>query len=103
MFQVLELTNKVVLCINLIDEAEKKSIKIDKDKMEELLGIPVVLTSARNKIGMDDLQQALEKVVLQKNIETKNYVTYSEEIENLVDSFKDELEELFPQINSRWL
>ena len=103
LFQVLELTNKVVLCINLIDEAEKKSIKIDKDKMEELLGIPVVLTSARNKIGMEDLQQALEKVVLQKNIETKNYVTYSEEIENLVDSFKDELEELFPQINSRWL
>ena len=103
LFQVLELTNKVVLCINLIDEAEKKSIKIDKDKMEKLLGIPVVLTSARNKIGMEDLQQALEKVVLQKNIETKNYVTYSEEIENLVDSFKDELEELFPQINSRWL
>lgn len=87
----------------LNDEAEKKSIKIDKDKMEKLLGIPVVLTSARNKIGMEDLQQALEKVVLQKNIETKNYVTYSEEIENLVDSFKDELEELFPQINSRWL
>ena len=103
LFQVLELTNKVVLCINLIDEAEKKSIKIDKDKMEELLGIPVVLTSTRNKIGMDDLQRALEKVVLQKNIETKNYVAYSEEIENLVDSFKDELEELFPQINSRWL
>ena len=35
LFQVLELTSKVVLCVNLIDEAEKKSIKINKEKMED--------------------------------------------------------------------
>lgn len=111
LFQVLELTNKVILCINLIDEAEKKSIKIDKYKMEDFLGIPVILTSARHKIGMENLKQALEKVTSQnnKNKEKKNnnknkiYVTYSKKIETLVDSFKGDLEELFPQINSRWL
>lgn len=103
LFQVLELTNKVILCINLIDEAQKKLIKIDKKKLEKLLGIPVVLTSARNKIGMDDLQQALEKMVLEGNQKNKKYVTYNDEIENLVDSFKSELEELFPQISPRWL
>lgn len=103
LFQVLELTSKVVLCVNLIDEAEKKSIKINKDKMEQLLGIPVVLTSARNKIGMDELQNALEKVVLQEKVDNKNYVVYNDEIESLVESFKDDLENTFPQINSRWL
>ncbi|MDU1203012.1 MAG: ferrous iron transport protein B [Clostridiales bacterium] len=103
LFQVLELTSKVVLCVNLIDEAEKKSIKINKEKMEQLLGIPVVLTSARNKIGMDELQNALEKVVLQEKVDNKNYVVYNDEIESLVESFKDDLENTFPQINSRWL
>ncbi len=103
LFQVLELTSKVVLCVNLIDEAEKKSIKINKDKMEELLGIPVILTSARNKIGMDDLQHALEKVVLQEKVDNKSYVIYNDEIETLVDSFKEDLKNTFPQINSRWL
>lgn len=103
LFQVLELTSKVVLCVNLIDEAEKKSIKINKDKTEELLGIPVILTSARNKIGMDDLQHALEKVVLQEKVDNKSYVIYNDEIETLVDSFKEDLKNTFPQINSRWL
>ena len=103
LFQVLELTSKVVLCVNLIDEAEKKSIKINKEKMEQLLGIPVVLTSARNKIGMDELQNALEKVVLQEKVDNKNYVVYNDEIESLVESFKDDFENTFPQINSRWL
>ena len=103
LFQVLELTSKVVLCVNLIDEAEKKSIKINKEKMEQLLGIPVVLTSARNKIGMDELQNALEKVVLQEKVDNKNYVVYNDEIESLVESFKDDLENTFPQIKSRWL
>ena len=103
LFQVLELTSKVVLCVNLIDEAEKKSIKINKEKMEQLLGIPIVLTSARNKIGMDELQNALEKVVLQEKVDNKNYVVYNDEIESLVESFKDDLENTFPQINSRWL
>lgn len=81
----------------------KKSIKINKEKMEQLLGIPVVLTSARNKIGMDELQNALEKVVLQEKVDNKNYVVYNDEIESLVESFKDDLENTFPQINSRWL
>lgn len=102
-FQVLELTNKVVLCINLIDEARKKSIKIDKKKLEDELKIPVVLTSARNKIGMDDLQNALEKVVLSQNSTSKNYISYNDNIESIVTSLKKDLEYIFPKINPRWL
>lgn len=102
-FQVLELTDKVVLCINLIDEAEKKSIEIDRQKLENLLGIPVVLTSAKNKIGMDELQDKLQETVLNKTSSYKNLITYGDDIENLVDSFKEELESTFPQINPRWL
>ncbi len=40
--QVLEMTPNVVLCVNLLDEAKKKSIKVDLDKLSKLLNIPVV-------------------------------------------------------------
>lgn len=103
LFQVLELTSKVILCINLIDEAEKKSITIDREKFEKILSIPVVLTSARNKIGMEDLQAAIEKVVLQEKTENKMYVNYADDVEKLVDSFKDELKDTFSELNPRWL
>ena len=63
LFQVMELTDNVVLCLNLLDEANKKGIKIDKNKLEDKLGIPVVLTAARSGLGMEDLKETLNKVV----------------------------------------
>ena len=41
-FQVLEMTPNVIVCVNLLDEAKKKSIKIDLEKLSKLLGVPVV-------------------------------------------------------------
>lgn len=41
-FQVLEMTSNVIICVNLLDEAKKKSIEIDLDKLSKLLGVPVV-------------------------------------------------------------
>lgn len=47
--QTLEVTNKVILCINLIDEAKKKNIVIDTNKLSSTLKIPVIGISARKK------------------------------------------------------
>ncbi len=55
-YQVMELTDKVILCVNLIDEANRKKITIYRDKLEKELGIPVVFTAARNGIGIDKLK-----------------------------------------------
>ena len=41
-FQTLEITNKVVVCVNLLDEAKKKKIKIDLKLLSSELGVPVV-------------------------------------------------------------
>lgn len=60
--QILEINTKAVLCLNLYDEAEKKGIEIDIEKMSELLGIPVVKTAARSKKGIKELQKAVEDV-----------------------------------------
>ncbi|GAA3330323.1 hypothetical protein GCM10020331_082390 [Ectobacillus funiculus] len=52
--QVMEMTNNVVVCVNLIDEAEKKGITVDAGKLSRSLGVPVVKKiSARNKNGSE--------------------------------------------------
>lgn len=53
--QIRELSNKVVLCMNLMDEAQKKKITIDLSKLSLLLGIPVVATCAKNATGLEEL------------------------------------------------
>ena len=82
--QVLEITDKVVLCVNLLDEAKKKKIDIDMDKLSNLLGIPVVGMVARSKKGFDELLLALEKICFKKSGFKKiNYDFLSDEIDSL--------------------
>ncbi|MGX9757757.1 ferrous iron transport protein B [Clostridioides difficile] len=102
-FQVMELTDKVILCINLIDEARKKGININKDFLEESLGIPVVLTAARNGSGMEELLETLNDVSFDKYKFNNKPVKYNENIENTVESIQPELDDIMPNINSRWL
>ena len=103
LFQVMELTDKVILCLNLLDEANKKGIKINKNKLEKILGIPVVLTAARSGFGMDELKETLNTVVKGDYQFHNKPVYYDKEIENMVDSIKEDLKEVVPFINPRWL
>ncbi|WP_206531816.1 MULTISPECIES: ferrous iron transport protein B [Sphingobacterium] len=60
--QILEISNKAVLCINLIDEARRHYIEIDLRTLSKDLGIPVIATSARTKEGLSDLLAAIHQV-----------------------------------------
>lgn len=102
-FQIMELSDRVILCINLIDEAKKKNIVIDASGIEEELGIPVVLTAARSSIGIGDLRETLEKVVSNKYSFNPKAITYNEQIENMIKSLQPLIEEKLPLSNSRWL
>lgn len=62
--QIMEITDKVVVCVNLMDEAKKKRIAIDTKKLSKLLGVPVVGTSARSGEGLEELKNTVEKVAL---------------------------------------
>jgi len=53
LLQIMSITGKAVLCVNLMDEAKKRGIEVDLDLLGELLGIPVVGMSARSKDGID--------------------------------------------------
>ena len=41
-FQAMEITDNIIVCVNLLDEAKKKKIEIDLDKLSDELGVPVV-------------------------------------------------------------
>lgn len=60
--QTLEITDRVVVCINLMDEARKKGISIDIQKISEKLGVPVVAAAARSGEGLTELMAAVDTV-----------------------------------------
>ncbi len=68
--QVLEKTSRVVVCVNLLDEAEKAHVEIDLSQLEKLLGVPVVGTVAGCGKGLERLQGKV-KAMTEGNIPTK--------------------------------
>ena len=75
--QVMEMTSNVVICINLIDEVEKKA-SLSMKKLAKSLGVPVVKISARNRVGIGHLLNVIAKVANKKLIPAPIKVTYSE-------------------------
>ena len=63
----------------------------------------VVLTAARSGFGMDQLQDTLNKVVNNEYDFKNKPVYYDDEIENIINSIKDDLKEIITSINPRWL
>ena len=61
-FQIMEITDNIIVCVNLLDEAKKKKIHINLKKLEELLGVPVVGTTARDKRTLENLKNTIYKV-----------------------------------------
>lgn len=98
-FQIMDLTDNVILCVNLIDEAKKKNIHIDRDLLEKELGIPVVFTAARSGIGIGELLRRIEEVVLKKKLYKPNKIAINEdgnidksvETEGTIDTSREEI------------
>ena len=65
-FQIMEIHPKVVLCVNLMDEAKRKGIEVDLDVLEKELSIPVIGTVARDKKSIKTVKETLDRVVLDK-------------------------------------
>ncbi len=103
-FQVLEMTDNVIVCVNLIDEAEKQGIMIDTRKLSSKLGVPVVKISARNKIGIDVLLNTLDDMVKGKIKTTPYQIVYSDEIEAKIAQIETKIMNLFhTQLPIRWI
>lgn len=89
--QIKDVKKEIILCVNLIDEAEKKNIKINKELLEKELGIPVVLTSARHNTGISDLKNKILDIVNKKVnydnfINNKNFYLNEKENNNMKEN-----------------
>ncbi|TNE52024.1 MAG: iron transporter FeoB [Bacteroidetes bacterium] len=60
--QILEITDRAVLCLNLMDEARRNNLEIDARNLSKELGIPVIPAAARQREGMPELIAAIEEV-----------------------------------------
>ncbi len=62
LLQILMLTDRVILCVNLLDEAEKKGIRVDLSALEQRLGIPVLGMAARSGQGISEARELFDEL-----------------------------------------
>lgn len=100
--QTIEITERTVICVNLLDEAKKKKITVDLCRLEKLLGVPVCGAAARSGIGIDEMMRRLPEV-MENTPSERPCVRYSDEIENAIDMMIPVLEKkLAGKLSPRW-
>lgn len=102
--QTLEITNNVIVCVNLMNEAKRKGIILNLDKLSSILGVPVIGTSANVGHGLENLKEKIYQASFNVNNNKIISIKYTNFIENSISL----IEEAFPndlneKINTRWL
>lgn len=102
--QVLEITDRVVVCLNLMDEAGRRGIEVDHTGLAEDLGVPVIPTVARYGEGLDTLTGTVVGVIDGK-IETRpRRLKVSPELQGALDELVPMIESVYPDVpNPRWV
>jgi len=103
--QILEITDRVVICLNLMDEAERHQIKIDERMLSKDLGVPIIPAVARYNKGMNELLNSIYEVATGKYI-CKPYriKSSSKELNYAIEKLSKMLLEEFPNLpNVKWV
>lgn len=102
--QVFEITTKVVVCLNLMDEAAKKKISIDVPSLERELGVPVVSTSARQGVGLNELREKVYQVATGSLQPKPRQIIYSSEVEKALKDLLPLVENIAScTLSPRWI
>lgn len=104
--QLREIDCKVIFALNMADVARTRGLKIDAEKLSELLDLPVVFTIGNKNEGIDTLlQKAIELAESESEISQKRRVKYSKDIENSITKLQRSIEKKIAgklPYNSRW-
>jgi ferrous iron transport protein B len=103
--QVLDITDRVVVCLNLVDEARRHGVAIDERHLARRLGVPVIPTVARYREGFEALLQAVSDVATGRTV-CKPYRKRREPsaVTAAADALEGQLHALFPNLpNARWV
>ncbi len=98
--QIIETGTRVLVCINLIDEARRKHIAVDVRRLEQRLGVPVVATAARKRKTLDTLLSRLQHLLHTLPNPAPAIVHYPHAIERAITALETLLDGVIP--NPRW-
>lgn len=103
--QIMEITPRIVVCVNLMDEARKRGIIIDFDALQKELGVPVVATAARHNQGLEELQKAVFDIAVKNELTQPKQIVYSEDVEKAIQMLQPKIEKvgMGSILNPRWL
>lgn len=103
--QVLEITDRAVVCLNLVDEAKRHGISVDERQLARDLGVPVVPAAARFGQGLPELLQAIADVAAGRiACRPRRLETEPDAIKPAVEDLVRRLRETYPQLpNPRWV
>ena len=102
--QTLEITDRVIVCVNLLDEAGRRGIRIDLDGLSAALGVPVVGTTARKKSTLHTLLSTIDRVKDTPSLCHPTLPIYSEAIERAVQHISSVLSgKHIENVKIRWL
>jgi ferrous iron transport protein B len=103
--QVLEITHRAVVALNLMDEARRHQIQVDERSLARDLGIPVVATSARSKQGIPELLRAVSEVAAGQVVcQPHRLKNEPPALKKAINQLVTQLEAAFPGLpNARWV
>jgi len=103
--QILEITDRAVVCLNLMDEAKRHSTTVDERQLARDLGVPVVPTAARYGQGLPELLQAISDVAMGKVVcQPQGLETEPAAIKPALADLVGQLKTAFPDLsNPRWV
>jgi len=103
--QVLEITDRVVVCLNLMDEAERKHLSVDAGRLSDELGVPVIPTSARYNKGLGDLLRAVDQVATAHTpCEPHRVGGQTFQLKSVVRELSESVDRAFPGLpNTNWV
>jgi ferrous iron transport protein B len=102
--QILEITEKVVVCVNLMDEARRKGLEVDVRSLSRDLGVPAVPTVARTKEGLDELARTVAAVIDGEIRTSPLRPTLQPELQKAIDELLPFINDAVPGLhNAPWI
>jgi len=101
--QLLELESPMIIALNQVDVAKRKGIEIDVNRLEELLGVPVVPTVAVKGIGIFQLLEKAIETIEKGQAEERVKVKYGKEVEERISDLTKMVENTRSQYPPRYL
>jgi small GTP-binding protein len=106
-FQVVEITNKVIVALNLIDEANRKGIYIDIEKLYNRLNVPIIPIVAQTGYNVNLLLDQIIDIIENKIPLKPNKIRFNESIEKVLKEIEKDLLNTYPELsnfdNLRWI